>query len=105
MLVQSEALARPDSTGRQGFAPVRPGDRPRRLWLISEDLQKSLLGLLFVGPALVTLLATFLYPLAYNLWLSLHSYNLAELYLGTHFIGLRNYSGILQDPYFWSAFR
>jgi multiple sugar transport system permease protein len=105
MLVQSEALATPDSTGRQGFARVRPGRGPRRLWLISEELQKSLLGLLFVGPALVTLLATFLYPLAYNVWLSLHSYNLAELYLGTHFIGLRNYSGILQDPYFWNAFR
>ena len=48
---------------------------------------------------------TFLYPLAYNAWLSLHSYNLAELYRGTRFIGLQNYADILQDPYFWNGFR
>jgi multiple sugar transport system permease protein len=65
----------------------------------------SSVGLLYVAPALVFLGVTFLYPLAYNAWLSLHSYNLAELYRGTRFIGLQNYADILQDPYFWNGFR
>jgi multiple sugar transport system permease protein len=64
-----------------------------------------MLGLVLIAPAVLTLFATFLYPLAYNLWLSLHSYNLAELYLGTRFVALRNYAEILQDPYFWNALR
>src|SRR4051812_36294287 len=72
---------------------------------IRENLRRSSLGLLYVAPALIFLGATFLYPLAYNVWLSLHSYNLAELYLGTRFIGLRNYVEILHDPYFWNGFR
>jgi multiple sugar transport system permease protein len=63
------------------------------------------MGVCFLAPALITLAATFLYPLAYNLWLSLHSYNLAELYLGIHFVGLDNYITQLKDPYFWSALR
>ncbi len=67
--------------------------------------RKTLTGVLFIAPALLTLAATFLYPLVYNLWLSLHSYNLAELYLGIRFVGLGNYVDILQDAYFWSAFR
>ena len=41
----------------------------------------------------------------YNLWLSLHSYNLAELYLGIHFVGLANYAAELRDSQFWSALR
>jgi multiple sugar transport system permease protein len=67
--------------------------------------RRSLTGLGFVAPALLTLVATFVYPLSYNLWLSLHSYNLSELYLGIHFVGLRNYFAALNDPYFWTALR
>jgi multiple sugar transport system permease protein len=70
-----------------------------------EKLQKLLLGLLYIAPAFAVLAATYLYPLVYNLWLSVHSFNLAEVYLGTRFIGLRNYVDILHDPYFWNAFR
>jgi multiple sugar transport system permease protein len=104
MLVQSKALMTSDSASPKALERARPGSERRNRSLILQELRKSLLGLAFIAPALLTLLATFLYPLAYNLWLSAHSYNLAELYLGTHFIGLRNYAGILQDPYFWNAF-
>jgi multiple sugar transport system permease protein len=78
----------------------RPGQSPMPL-----ALRKSFIGLLFIAPALIALAATFLYPLTYNLWLSLHSYNLAELYRGIQFVGLRNYAEILRDPYFWNGFR
>ncbi len=67
--------------------------------------RRSFVGFCFVAPALITLAATFAYPLGYNLWLSLHSYNLSELYLGIHFVGLHNYSAALKDPYFWSGLR
>ena len=73
------------------------GRRARRLQS-QHDLRKLFVGLLFVAPALITLAAVFIYPLVYNFWLSFHSYNLAELYLGIRFVGLGNYSEILQDP-------
>lgn len=104
MFMQSEALAPTNSTtGALETTPSsywRPGRPP-----LSLALRKSLIGVLFIAPALITLAATFVYPLAYNLWLSLHSYNLAEVYRGIQFVGLRNYAEILQDPYFWNAFR
>jgi multiple sugar transport system permease protein len=93
------------ATGSGPTGRVPASSRSGR-WLQSRHDQKRLvLGLLFVAPALVTLGATFLYPVGYNLWLSLHSYNLAEVYLGTHFIGLSNYTSELKDPQFWSALR
>jgi multiple sugar transport system permease protein len=67
--------------------------------------RRSLIGLCFLAPALLTLAATFIYPVLYNLWLSLHSYNLSELYRGIHFVGMQNYAAELSDPYFWSALR
>jgi multiple sugar transport system permease protein len=100
-------LARPKASSHaSGEAPGRRWSGSGKLRArISQDPRKSLAGLAFIGPALAMLAATFLYPLAYNLWLSLHSYNLAELYLGIRFVGLRNYAEILQDPYFWNGFR
>src|SRR5437763_307775 len=43
------------------------------------------------------------YPLAYSVWTSLHSYNLAQTYLGEPFVGLDNYADALSDPYFYHA--
>jgi multiple sugar transport system permease protein len=95
--------------GHRSHAVRTPPDRPltvgrsharRRVQLWRR---RWVLGLCFIAPALLTLIATFVYPLGYNLWLSLHSYNLSELYLGIHFVGLRNYATELADPYFWSA--
>jgi ABC-type sugar transport system permease subunit len=87
---QGSALTVCRSSGRRGAQLLR------RRWVM---------GLCFVAPALLTLAATFVYPLGYNLWLSLHTYNLSELYLGIHFVGLQNYAVELADPYFWSALR
>src|SRR5215218_7791910 len=92
------------ATGSRNLGHAK-SQRRRRLNNIRENLRMSSGGLLYVAPALIFLGVTFLYPLAYNAWLSLHSYNLAELYRGTRFIGLQNYFDILQDPYFWNGFR
>jgi len=67
--------------------------------------KQILIGLCYLAPALVMLGGVLLYPIGYNIWLSLHSYNLSELYLGEHFVWLHNYLDELRDPYFWSALR
>lgn len=84
---------------------VRPQSLLGRRGCSRRERQRLALGLCFIAPALLTFVATFAYPLAYNLWLSLQYYNLAELYQGTHFVGLENYFTALGDPYFWNALR
>jgi multiple sugar transport system permease protein len=93
------------STGSKALERARPESQSGSLLQSRHIRQRLALGLAFIAPALVTLAATFLYPLGYNLWLSFHSYNLAELYLGINFVGLDNYLAELKDPYFWSALR
>ena len=56
---------------------------------------------IFVGPAVLFLGAVMVYPVLFSLWTSLHSYNLAEIYLGEPFVGLNNYIQALSDPYFY----
>lgn len=74
-------------------APVRGEDRQsqRRLayWLIA--------------PAVILMLAVTAYPIVYAVWLSLHRYNLASP-ADTTFIGFANYTTILGDKYWWTAF-
>jgi multiple sugar transport system permease protein len=92
----------PPGSGPLGYR--EPESRSGLRWRRQEG-RKLAAGLCFLAPALITLAATFLYPLAYNLWLSVHAYNLAEIYLGMHFVGLDNYVAELKDPYFWAGLR
>jgi alpha-glucoside transport system permease protein len=59
-----------------------PGARIRRYPPRGET---SWLAGIFVGPALLMVIALVCYPIVYTIWLSLHSAN------GTTFVGLRNY--------------
>lgn len=77
-----------------GSARLYQGLSPRR-WL----------ALLFMGPALVAIAVTLVYPLGYNIWLSLHRFNLTRLYEGQRFIGLGNYADVLSGEHFWNALR
>ena len=61
-------------------------------------------ALLLVAPALVILLATTTFPLGYLIWNSFHSINLAMPFLNG-FVGLDNYTQMLQDADFWHALR
>jgi multiple sugar transport system permease protein len=74
-----------------------------RLARILRIDRRRLLALLFIGPALVVIGAVLGYPIVYNFWLSLHSLNLTQLYLGEHFVGLDNYLDAIRSPYFWNA--
>jgi multiple sugar transport system permease protein len=58
----------------------------------------TILGFLFVGPAELILLIFLAYPLLLGLWLGF-----TDTVVGRegHFIGVENYSSLLQDPTFW----
>lgn len=55
------------------------------------------LAYMLLVPAIVTLVCVLVAPLVYNLWLSLHEYNLLRPARGG-FVGLGNYFSILSDP-------
>lgn len=67
----------------------RYGDQTLAAWLILPSI-------LVIGGLLI-------YPLLYNIFISLHDFDLKRLYLGTPFIGLKNYISALTSNYFWSA--
>lgn len=59
----------------------------------------------FLLPSLVVIGGIVLYPLIYSFVLSFRFLNLAELYKGTRFVGLRNYVKVLTSEYFRSSLR
>ena len=79
---------------RPESAPTkRRGARRRR---------NQIAGLLFVAPALLLVLVFFVIPLCMAFWMSLHNWPL----LGKpRFIGVGNYTRLVQDAQFWSSLR
>lgn len=64
--------------------------------------RKQLAGLLFVMPAVALVLVFFALPLCMAFWMSLHNWPL----LGTpRFIGIDNYTNLMEDTQFWAALR
>ncbi|BCI83296.1 ABC transporter permease [Mycolicibacterium sp. TY66] len=61
------------------------------------------LAYLLIAPAVLVMVAVAAYPVAYAVWLSLHRDNLAAP-AETRFVGLDNYTTILTDHYWWTAF-
>ena len=53
----------------------------------------------FLSPALLVILTTIIFPFGYALFLSFHKWNLK--YRSTPFIGLKNYTRILESEKFW----
>ncbi len=56
-----------------------------------------------VAPALVTVGAVAIFPLAWTVWESLHRHDLRMPWLGRPFVGLANYGEVLADGRFWQA--
>lgn len=55
-------------------------------------------------PSIAYLIIATQLPFLYALWLSLHSWNLLEPYLGRPFVGLGNYAHeLVSDPAFWPS--
>ena len=62
-------------------------------------------GILYVLPAALLLLAVTIVPFCYLLYNSLTNWNLQRAYLGKSFIGIENYRAMLSDELFWGAMR
>ncbi|HEX2214125.1 MAG TPA: sugar ABC transporter permease [Mycobacterium sp.] len=56
-----------------------------------------------ISPAVILMLAVTAYPIGYAVWLSLQRNNMADPD-DTAFVGLSNYTTILTDRYWWTAF-
>jgi ABC-type glycerol-3-phosphate transport system permease component len=78
------------------------GEEPFRL---REFLQRDLVGIFFVLPAVSLLLVFMFFPMAVSFLISLTDLNIFSINEWTRmqFIGIENYGKILQDPVFWRA--
>lgn len=71
-----------------------------RAWSASANEARS--GLLFIAPYLLVFTVLLIYPLFSGMWLSLHK---ADLFGGSQFIGVENYSRLLRDAVFLRSVR
>lgn len=60
--------------------------------------------ILFLTPAIIVLVLLTIYPLLYNLKISLFNWNLTIPESAKQFVGLKNYVEILKGDEFWNAF-
>ncbi|MCC6175860.1 MAG: sugar ABC transporter permease [Chloroflexi bacterium] len=67
-----------------------------------RHLERQLTAYLFVGPALLVMLAFIVYPAVYSFLLSFHEWNGFTPEWGP-FVGLANYVSLVQDEIFWKA--
>jgi multiple sugar transport system permease protein len=72
----------------------------QRAWSASATEARS--GLLFIAPYLLVFCVLLIYPLFSGMWLSLHK---ADLFGGSQFIGLENYSRLWRDAVFLTSVR
>jgi multiple sugar transport system permease protein len=73
---------------------------PRQAWSAAAHEARS--GLLFVAPYLTVFTVLLVYPLFSGMWLSLHK---ADLFGGSQFIGLENYTRLFRDAVFLTSVR
>ena len=64
--------------------------------------KNALVGWLLLAPSLLLIGGLILYPILYNLWLSL--FDKHAFMPGQTFVGLRHYRYFATDPEFWSSF-
>jgi multiple sugar transport system permease protein len=69
-----------------------------------EGKKKRFIPYLFLMPAVMVLFCIVMYPFLSSLFVSFHSWYLANP-LGPRFAGLRNYSSLLTDPFIYTAFK
>jgi multiple sugar transport system permease protein len=91
--MRTSSLAPPRPSPPRAAANARVARRGNR---------QRLVGLLFVTPFVLVMLAFLVIPLAYSLWLSLHRTTVIQ---GEHFTGLDNYVKAFTDPEFLTGVR
>jgi multiple sugar transport system permease protein len=58
---------------------------------------------LYIGPAILTLVAILFYPLGYSLWLSFHDWTLRTFRRGVPYVGFANFSDLIHGKDFLEA--
>lgn len=85
--------------------PIRPsGIRPRsKLRQRLSRLDAVVSPYAYISPFFILFAIVGLFPLLYTLWVSLHQWNL----IGGQgaFVGLKNFTDVLGQPFFWNALR
>lgn len=72
---------------------------------VSFETRSRRLGLLLAAPALFYIAVFLVFPLLYNMWISLTDANGRNLVKGTYsFNNFENYATVLHDASFWKAF-
>ncbi|NLT30084.1 MAG: sugar ABC transporter permease, partial [Propionibacterium sp.] len=84
----------------------KPKIRPGRGQASAFEARQHRLGLILALPAIMYILVFLLFPLLYNMWLSVTNANGGNLISGNYgFNNFENYIEILSDPEFWNALR
>src|SRR4051794_27919330 len=93
------------SSGSSAPTTTAPVDEPPGGWrsaVRKADLRVT--PYLFIAPFFVVFGVFGAYPLFYTGWVSLHDWAFGAT-SGQPFIGVDNYTQLLQDEYFWNALR
>ncbi|WP_081416560.1 carbohydrate ABC transporter permease [Arthrobacter castelli] len=100
--MDQSATATPRDIPERGRQPRKPVVKPERT---RRQLSESRLGkYLFVLPAVLFIGLLMIYPLFYNLNLSLHDVHLSNFLAGERpFVGLQNYFDAFSQPAFWHS--
>jgi ABC-type sugar transport system permease subunit len=64
---------------------------------------KQRFGLLLIAPSFIIILGLMIYPLIYSLGISFFNLHILAPWLGTTFVGLKNYLSVITDPDMHSA--
>lgn len=90
---------------RHAAGAVRRAPAPRQPWRLRLGGHQPV-GMLFVSPYLLYLVAIFVYPLGFAVWMSFHDYFFTApgVQVDRPFVGLDNYRTVLTDPDVWHSF-
>jgi multiple sugar transport system permease protein len=81
-------------------APARPGLLTRL-----AGLSDRAIAWLFIGPTILLLLAINIFPLIWAIYLSFTNYRANRQDIPVRFVGLDNYTNLLNDPAIWENLR
>lgn len=83
--------------------PQQPPVRSRRAWSLQKG--ETLSGLLFVSPMLVGVTILVLIPIIATLFLGFADWNFVQGFDGIRWVGLQNFTNLLQDEMFIRSVR
>jgi multiple sugar transport system permease protein len=100
----TEQQPRPGPLATNGGPPGGPQPARTRRRQVSELVDRHIVGV-FMTPAVIFVIVMMIVPVAFTIWLSLHSWSGGANSTPT-FIGLDNFAQVLTgDPRFWDALR